>query len=159
MSARAPDRQRLARLLDEESALLGDFVHLLTREESLLLDGHTDALLELAEQKTAMYRRLQFLSDERSRIFAAARITPDDGSMRNALAGDEAALACWQRVIDLAGEASRRNQLNGRLITERMQHNQQALTVLLSAAAQPGATYGPDGQARPQITGRRFGSV
>lgn len=139
--------------------MLTDFVALLAREEQLLVDGKIDPLLELAEQKTLLYRRLQFLSDERSRIFAAARVELCDEAMLQALAGDTAALANWQQVIVLAREASDRNQVNGRLISERMQHNQQALTVLMAAAAQPGATYGPDGQSRPHLSGRRFGSV
>ncbi len=159
MKERLPDRQFLTRLLQEESALLGDFVALLKQEEALLLDGQTDALLEMADRKTALYRRLQFLSDERSRAFAGVRVTLDDASMRRALHGAPDALGDWDRVIDLAQQAAEQNESNGRLISERMQHNQQALTVLMAAAAQPGATYGPDGQSRPFISGRRFGSV
>lgn len=159
MSIHPPDRQRLGRLLHEEHGLLGDFVALLAREEKLLLDGEIDALLELAEQKTSLYRRLQFMSDERSRIFSAARLEHDAASMRKALAGDQAAQTLWSEVVERAREARERNQRNGHLITERMQHNQQALAVLMAAASQPGATYGPDGQARPHLTGRRLGSV
>ncbi|MCB1886673.1 MAG: flagellar protein FlgN [Rhodocyclaceae bacterium] len=159
MSERLPDRQFLSRLLQEESALLDDFVALLKQEEALLLDGQTDALLEMADRKTALYRRLQFLSDERSRAFAGVHLTLDDASMRRALQGAPDALRNWDRILDLAGQAAERNTSNGRLISERMQHNQQALTVLMAAAAQPGATYGPDGQSRPFISGRRFGSV
>ncbi len=159
MTSRGPDRQVLARLLREESALLLDFVSLLKREEHLLMEGQTDSLLELAEQKTRMYRRLQFLSDERARAFARARVEPDDEAMKRALAGDDAALEDWEQVVGLARQASEQNHINGRLIGERMQNNQQALTVLMAAASQPGATYGPDGQSRPHLSGRRFGSV
>lgn len=158
MSVQPLDRARLARLIEDEAALLDDFVALLKREESLLIDAQTDALLELAEHKTRMYRRLQFLSDERSRLFAASRLALNNDTMRRALAQDAAATSCWERLIELARDASERNRINGQLISERMQNNQQALTILMAAASQPSATYGPDGQARPQLSGRRFGS-
>ena len=153
------DAPRLGRLLQDEVALLGDFVTLLKSEESLLLDAQTDALLALAEQKTLLYRRLQFLSDERARLFAAARLELNDANLRKCLAGNTPALDLWQRIIVLADEARSRNQLNGRLISERMQDNQHALAVLMAAAEQPAATYGPDGQSRPFLSGRRFGSI
>ena len=159
MSEQPLDRQQVARLLADEVSLLDDFIVVLKREESLLLDTKTDALVELAEQKTAVYRRLQFLSDQRSRLFAAARLELNDASMSAALANDATALANWQKLLELAAEAAQRNQINGKLISEKMQHNQQALTVLMAAASQPGATYGPDGQSRPHLSGRRFGSV
>lgn len=159
MKERLPDRHYLGKLLQEESVLLDDFVSLLKQEEALLLDGQTDALLEMAERKTKMYRRLQFLCDERSRAFSAVRLPLDDSAMRRALAGDARALDHWDRVVDQARKAADQNQINGRLITDRLQNNQQALTVLMAAAAQPGATYGPDGQSKPHLSGRRFGSV
>ena len=149
----------LATLLHEEAAMLNDFVSLLEREQSLLLEGQTDTLLDMAEQKTRMYRRLQYLSDERARLFAGVRQTPSDGAIRQGLSDHRTARDDWEKVIRLAQRASEQNQINGRLIGERMQNNQQALTVLMAAAAQPGATYGPDGQSRPFLSGRRFGSV
>ncbi|MCB1907734.1 MAG: flagellar protein FlgN [Rhodocyclaceae bacterium] len=149
----------LATLLHEEAAILHDFVALLEREQSLLLDGETDALLDMAGQKTRMYRRLQYLSDERSRLFAGARQQPSEAAIRQLLSAHTTALADWENVVRLARQAGEQNQINGRLIGERMQTNQQALAVLMAAAAQPGATYGPDGQSRPYLAGRRFGSV
>ncbi|MCB1901952.1 flagella synthesis protein FlgN [Cognatazoarcus halotolerans] len=153
------DRTRMARLVQDENVLLRDFVALLGQEQALLLDGDVDALMALAGQKTQLYRRLQFTADERTRLLAAARLKPDAEVMRRILEGNPAALAQWQDTLDLASEAHALNALNGRLITQRMQHNQQALAVLLAAAEQPAATYGPDGQSRPHVSGRHFGSA
>lgn len=153
------DRTRMARLVQDENVLLKDFVALLGQEQALLLDGDVDALMALAGQKTQLYRRLQFTADERTRLLAAARLKPDAEVMRRILEGNPAALAQWQDTLDLASEAHALNALNGRLITQRMQHNQQALAVLLAAAEQPAATYGPDGQSRPHVSGRHFGSA
>ena len=153
------DRTRMARLVQDENVLLKDFVALLGQEQALLLDGDVDALMALAGQKTQLYRRLQFTADERTRLLAAARLKPDAEVMRRILEGNPAALAQWQDTLDLASEAHALNALNGRLITRRMQDNQQALAVLLAAAEQPAATYGPDGQSRPHVSGRHFGSA
>lgn len=149
----APDLARLARVIDDEATLLTDFVALLEREEALLVEGQTDTLLGLAEQKTQIYRRLQFLHDERSRLSARFR----QGGLKAALAAIPAA-ARWDEVLALAAEARRRNTVNGQLIVERMKHNQAALSVLLAAADQP-QLYGPDGQSRPTARGRPLGSV
>lgn len=148
------DLSRLQRVIDDEAALLGDFVRLLEQEESLLVEGQTDVLLALADQKTQLYRRLQFLHDERSRIVARSR--PAD--LPGLLAQSPAAATAWNGVLELAAEAQRRNGINGQLIAERMKHNQAALSVLLAAADQP-QLYGPDGQSRPTSRGRPIGSV
>ena len=148
------DLARLARVIEDEAALLTDFVALLGREEGLLVEGQTDALLALADQKTQIYRRLQFLHDERCRTAARFR----EGGLQAALAAAPAAAARWDEVLSLAAEAQRRNIINGQLIAERMKHNQAALSVLLAAAEQP-QLYGPDGQSRPTARGRPLGSV
>ena len=150
----SPDLARLTRVIDDEAVLLTDFVALLQREEALLVEGQTDALLALAEQKTQIYRRLQFLHDERSRLSARFR----QGGLKAVLAAAPATAARWDEVLSLAAEAQRRNAVNGQLIAERMKHNQAALSVLLAAADQP-QLYGPDGQSRPTARGRPLGSV
>lgn len=149
-----PDLLRLQRVIEDEASLLADFVALLEQEESLLVEGQTDALLTLANQKTQVYRRLQFLHDERSRIAARFR----QPNLKAVLAAMPAAAARWEEVLSLAAEAQRRNGVNGQLIAERMKHNQAALSVLLAAADQP-QLYGPDGQSRPTARGRPLGSV
>lgn len=149
----------MARLVQDENVLLRDFVALLGQEQALLLEGDVDALMALAGQKTQLFRRLQFTADERTRVLAAARLKPDAAVMQAILEGNAAALANWQESLELVAEARSCNNLNGQLITQRMQHNQQALAVLLAAAEQPAATYGPDGQSRPHLAGRHFGSA
>lgn len=150
----SPDLTRLQRVIDDEAALLGEFVALLEQEERLLVDGQTDSLLALADQKTQVYRRLQFLHDERTRIVSRSR-QPD---LQTLLTQAPAAASGWSKVLELAAEAQRRNAINGQLIAERMKHNQAALSVLLAAADQP-QLYGPDGQSRPTARGRPIGSV
>jgi flagella synthesis protein FlgN len=149
-----PEYVRLERVMADEVGLLKDFIALLDQEEHLLVEGHIDALLALAEQKTHAYRRLQFLHDERTRAIARLR----QGDLQTVLTGHPAAAARWDEILAHAAEARRRNTVNGQLIAERMKHNQAALSVLLAAADQP-QLYGPDGQSRPTARGRPLGSV
>lgn len=153
-----PDTSRLHRLIEEQAALLQDFVRLLEQEESLLVSGQTDALMALADQKTQVYRRLQFLHDEQMRALACRQASTLQGLMEHAIQKLPAALARWHQLLALAADAQERNRLNGQLISERMKHNQAALSVLLAAADQP-QLYGPDGSARPSARGRTLGSV
>lgn len=149
---------RLAVLIGEERSGLQKFIALLQREEALLIAGKIDTLTALAEEKTAQYRALQRLSDDKMVMFARAGAKISNENIRLALASVPDALASWDEVIALAGEAKERNRVNGQLILERLQNNQQALTTLLSAAEHP-QIYGQDGQSRPTGGGRHLGSA
>lgn len=118
---------RLAILIGEERAGLQQFLALLQREEELLVAGQIDALTLLAEEKTSQYRALQRLSDDRTVMFtrAGARVTNEN--IRLALGGLPEALANWDKVIAMASEAKERNRVNGQLILERLQNNQQEI--------------------------------
>ena len=158
LGALSPDHARFLTLLVDEVAQLRAFVDLLSREESLLLDGQTDALLVAADEKTQRYRDLQRLGDERVRLLARLGKPATDAAIRGVCAAHPDALANWDRVLELAREAQAHNARNGMLINERMQHNQAALTTLLSAADQP-QLYDAAGQSRPTGSGRRLGSA
>ena len=85
-----------------------------------------------------------------------AKVTSEN--MRAVLGASPENLKAWDEVVALAGEAKERNRVNGQLITERLQNNQQALTTLLAAAEHP-QIYGPDGQSRPTASSRNLGSA
>jgi len=149
---------RLAQLIQDERRGMRGFVALLEREEALLVHGQIDALSQLAEEKTALYRALQRLSDDRVVMFARLGAKVTNENIRIVLASMPEALVAWEDVVALADEAKERNRVNGQLITQRLQNNQQALTTLLAAAEHP-QIYGPDGQSRPTAGSRHFGSV
>jgi len=153
-----PDRLRLHALIIDEASRLRGFVDVLVHEEQLLIEGQADALLPLAEEKNQRYRQLQKINDDRTRLLARLGQQPSDAVIRALCQDAPAALAAWDTVLELAREARDRNQRNGVLIVERMQHNQAALSTLLAAANQP-QLYGPDGQSRPAGGGRSLGSV
>ncbi len=127
-------------LLANEAALLAAFVSLLETEQAHLVAGETDPLLALAELKTTLADKLTAASQARAR----------------ASGGEVAGHPRWVEILTLADKAKQLNTLNGRLIGQRMAHNQQALQVLMTATERS-AVYGPDGQPRHGGGGRTLG--
>ncbi|MDR2925159.1 MAG: flagellar protein FlgN [Azoarcus sp.] len=159
MNAPAPQElQRIALLLEAESSQLKKFIDLLEREEAILVSGNTDALLPITKEKDERYRQLQQLHDDRSMLASRYRRGRGDTAMRSLFADMPKALARWDEVLSLAAHAKERNHVNGQLITRHMQHNQAALSVLLSAADHP-QFYDAGGHSRPSGGGRMLGSA
>jgi flagella synthesis protein FlgN len=153
-----PELQRLVALLDDEAIVLRGFVALLEREQALLIAGDADALLALSRDKTERYHRLQRLHSDRALLLGRMRRPDTDAAICELCEPLPAARARWDEIHELARDARTRNTLNGKLIAERMQHNQAALSVLLDAARQP-QLYDAGGMARPTAGGRRLGSA
>lgn len=149
---------RLANLVEVEVGLMRTFVDVLVREEALLIAGDTDALLALTRDKSELYHQLQRQHDTRAQLLGRQGLVNSDESIRALCASLPATLANWDTILELAHEARSRNDINGKLIVERMQHNQAALSVLLNAADQP-QLYDAAGVARPTGRGRHLGSA
>lgn len=154
----ATARARLVQVLEAERRLIAQFVDLLAREEALLVAGETDLVVALTHEKTALFQQLQRQHDARAMLVVSLGGSNDDAGMRAVCARQPDALRNWDAIIESGREAHARNELNGKLITERMQHNQAALSALLSAADQP-QLYDAGGAARPTGRGRHLGSA
>lgn len=152
------DRQRLALLIEAEAIQLGEFLSLLEREEALLIAGDTDALLNLTQDKNERYRQLQRLSDDRALLLGRLGRSVTDTVIRELIGELPRVLARWDEVTALARKAAERNAINGKLILERMAHNQAALSVLLAAADQA-PLYDAEGHTRAVGGGRMLGSA
>lgn len=151
----------ITELISAELDVLRQFVDVLQREQAALTDGRTESLIALAGEKVRHAERLAALNRDRDIKLRAAGF----GSGRDGVqAWREAANMPIKvqndllNVIELAKESRRLNDLNGKLVADRMQHNQQALNVLLSAARQS-TLYGPDGQTHAGPSGRTLGSA
>lgn len=147
--------------LGEEIVRLQEFVGLLQREQELLKGGDTEALLALVEDKNALANALAELSRARDSRLKGLGLAPGREGMQIWLSRndkDGTRQASWTRLLELAATARDLNALNGKLIGMRMQHNQQALGALLSAADNA-STYGPDGQQQPGLGGRILGKA
>ncbi|HQZ03253.1 MAG TPA: flagellar protein FlgN [Thauera sp.] len=152
------DQQRLALLIEAEAIQLQAFIEILDQEEALLIEGDTDALLALTQKKNDCYRQLQRLHADRGLLLGRLGRTPGDASIRELCSALPRVLARWDEVLGLAGKARDRNEINGKLILERMAHNQAALSALLAAADHP-QLYDADGHTRATGGGRILGSA
>lgn len=146
--------------LGEELARLQEFVGLLQREQELLKGSETEALLVLIENKNILANALAEQSRARENRLQALGLASGRAGMDAWLSssGNTEERQAWARLLELAGMARELNALNGKLIGMHMQHNQQALTALLSAADNA-ATYGPDGQQQTGLGGRMLGKA
>ena len=151
----------LPELIKDELALLRRFVTLLQEEQQALIEGDLERLLPLAEEKSRQANALGQLAVGRNQVLSAQGLTADKRGM-DAWLGSQAktspARNDWAALLALAAETRRLNELNGKLISTRMQHNQRALAVL-AAATNQAMLYGPDGQQRPPTGSRDFGAV
>jgi flagella synthesis protein FlgN len=157
----APDKSgEIAGLLSQELQTLQSFTELLRREQSLLAAGTTDGLTELANEKSTVAVELGRLAAARDMELASLRLPSGRAGMDAWTLTDAGAPSQnnWDRLLLLAAEARALNEANGKVIALQLQHNQQALTVLLAAADRT-ATYGPDGQPRSGTGGRSLGSA
>jgi flagella synthesis protein FlgN len=157
----APAEPSLARALNEETHALRAFVGLLEDEQRALFDGNADQLLVIAEEKNRASSQLSRLGLSRAHWLSARGFGSGRAAVTtwlNQLAHDSTQRAAWRQLLELASRAHALNQENGALIHSRMQHNQQALAVLLSASGQA-MLYGPDGQTFAGPGKRHLGSV
>lgn len=147
----------LAELLAQEAALVQDFIATLNREQEALKRGEIDKLGPITATKTELVDKLNAAEKERGVLLQRAGHSADREGMLAWLArnqGDRATAAGWTKLLELASEAKRLHDLNGRLIAIRLQATNQALGVL-TQQSQRSTLYGRDGLATPR-TGSRI---
>ena len=144
-------------LVLEELVIVDRFVDVLQREQQALVDGKTDDLSALATDKTDCCNQLDRIGRQRQLMLSTAGLAPVPASLTPWLNTQPQALRdTWEALLTKANEARNLNRQNGELISTRVQHNRQALTVLLEISNRA-AVYGPDGQPRPGSGGRILG--
>lgn len=151
---------RLGEVIGEEIDRLKEFIELLQREQTLLVQGDTEGLLLLIENKNRMANALAVLAKARENELGHLGLPADRAGMEAWLArfGQDDQRRSWRTLLELAVTARDLNVANGKLIGMHMQHNQQAFNALMGAADQA-MTYGPDGQQLAGLGRRSFGSV
>ena len=154
-------------LLEQTVIELQRFLAVIATERQALISGEINQLPAFAEEKSALATRLATLESQRdNRLheagFAAGREGIDAWLAANASTPTSltstAIPALWQQLIDLAAEAKRENETNGKLIAALTQQNQQALGILLGQSADT-TTYNADGQQKSVASRRPLGSA
>lgn len=147
-------------VLQGERDAMRDFVALLEREQSALVENDTDAVMDLAEQKSEQALRLHSLVEARTALFKRRYNGLAPAAIQHELqTKDPHSWNLWLELRDFAERAQHLNQSSGELIQLKMRHNQQALAVLNNASNQANL-YGANGQ--PSFTpgsGRPLGSA
>lgn len=156
-------------LLQQTIIELQRFLAVISTEKQALISGEINQLPTFSEEKSALATRLATLESQRENTlreagFAAGREGVDAWLAANttpsapALLASPAIPALWQQLINLAAEAKRENEINGKLIAALMQQNQQALGILLGQSADT-TTYDANGQQKSMAGRRPLGSA
>lgn len=142
-------------------AALREFIAVLKQEQQVLVAGDIDRLMPLVDQKSSIAARLGRFAEIRNKALTAAGLTSDRAGIEAWLKGRQMNTTVrgnWKKLLALTAEAQPLNETNGKLIAMRLQHNQQALNVLLAASNQA-ILYGPDGQTKTSGRGHLFGKA
>lgn len=150
-------------LLQEELAVLGEFLAAIGAERRALTEGKLDSLPATTEQKSALATRLAGLENQRDALLLGARLEKGRPGMERWLAAQQPASrspqqARWNSLLEGAAKARLENEINGKLIATRLQQNQQALGGLLGESAEA-STYGANGQRSSGANRRTLGSA
>ena len=135
----------VAAVLKEEAALLSVFIALLTDEQKQLVAGEIDNLATLADKKKDLAEKLAHLKSRRL-------------SMVSDIAYSEEVKRDLATLQAMAQQALNLNNLNGKLINDRLSSNQATLQVLMDAVKRA-TVYGPDGQTKMVGKGRALGQA
>ncbi|HEY4293942.1 flagellar protein FlgN [Luteibacter sp.] len=123
-----------------------DALHASLIDERMALDqSDTKALETAGRAKGDLLDRIEKLEVERRQLSEAAGI-------------DSLADPRWALTIERLRECRNLNEVNGRIVGQRMSHIRQALAVL-SGEAPGGSTYGPNGVAKVKLRSATLAQV
>jgi flagella synthesis protein FlgN len=145
------DHARFVEGLRAERESFHALCKILKSEQACLVKSDVDSLLELAPLKSERVDRLQELEQQRSTYLDSIGRGTGQTAMTDWLASQPGAVGAelaqlWDELMLLAAEARALNDINGKLITTRLAHNQAALSAL-QLSTRVHNIYGPDGQA------------
>lgn len=146
----------MSALLGRESVLVQEFIDVLLAEQEFLKAGDVASLEAITAKKTGLAAKLNAADQERSRLLREAGLSNDKSGIRRWLArhpSDRAVAAEWAKLMRLANQAQEMNNLNGQLISMRMQATHQALAAL-TWQPQRSTLYSRDGHSAPKAGNR-----
>lgn len=138
----------LAEVLSRQYPGLQHLIALLREEQALLMLGQVDgtALTQLAKAKQESLTQLASLEQIRQALHQDMGLADQPDASEQA-AREQGCLEEWYKVQALSLQASHLNRLNGTLIQQRLQHNQQVLQGLRQLTDT--SVYSADGLTRP----------
>jgi flagella synthesis protein FlgN len=140
----------LQALIKQESALLGDFIVLLGKEQEALKRADAAALPELGEAKSQLVDQLNALEISRAKALGQteATLAPEAVLGRlTALPGGQALVERWKDLLELARQAKQLHEQNRQLLQMHLQQTSELLAALTRKAERQ-TLYGSNGQAQ-----------
>ncbi len=138
----------LAAILERENALVLRFIDVLQAEQTALSSAQTGALEAINTEKLALVEALNLVGQERGSLINKDDSNPSQAQMSEWFAsnsGEEKAGQLWASLMELAREARRLHELNGKLLDVMMRRTTEALDIL-TYRQQDVPLYGSDGQ-------------
>lgn len=150
-------------LLRETHATLGEFLTAIRAERQSLKGDTSIPLAETTQRKAALATRLADIESRRDALLGASGLPTGRKGIDAWLqamppTARQEARGTWKSVQARAAEAKKENDLNGKLIAAHLQHNEQALGILLGETGDA-ATYGANGQRSTRAGRRPLGSA
>jgi flagellar biosynthesis protein FlgN len=147
-------RERLARLIAQETDGLADLAALLEREHEQLSSQDTAALTAALGERKARLLRIVHAGEERRALLTSLGHSTDPAGLGRLIRScdrDGELARAWQHCTQVAARCRLLNDRNGALVSARLQHGQARLGTLLSARREP-VTYGRrGGYALPSV--------
>uniref|UniRef100_UPI00334132DE flagella synthesis protein FlgN n=1 Tax=Castellaniella defragrans TaxID=75697 RepID=UPI00334132DE len=123
--------ETLRHCIDQQSALLREFIQTLNEESTLLLDSTPNETLDaLTQRKHGYARQLAELDRERTEWLGRLGFAADRDGVEAAVFAHPILREPFDALLDLAGQASALNQQNGQILDIFLASNRRALDTL-----------------------------
>ncbi|MGB3291162.1 MAG: flagellar protein FlgN [Burkholderiaceae bacterium] len=139
--------------LQQETALVCDFIKVLETETLALTEGGEDALLESTTLKNCYADELAKLSERRLSLLTLLGHSADKAGLDSAAQESPALRAACGELYEKARQANELNASNGIIIETFLTHNQQALEALRVLAG-AGNLYDASGRTHAGAKGQ-----
>lgn len=149
----------LQQCIRDELLAMTSFAKILKLEQAALIEGDTDQLGKITEEKSLIIKQLTELEKIRKTSLVEAGFDTDLNGMEAYLSKLDASdniSGVWFELMEISKQAKEFNRTNGLLINRHLNRNQAALNIL--HRKDPSANlYGPNGQStNKSVTGRGF---
>lgn len=140
---------QISSLFNQDAKLLNELVSLLSTEQTSLIDMDIDVIEHLLDEKSELIKQITESSRNRHQALGKAGFDANENGMATWVRtnAEQKMEAAWQAFQTQLEQAKELNRVNGQMINQHFQRNQQALNQLQGTAPNAGASvYGPNGQ-------------
>jgi flagellar biosynthesis/type III secretory pathway chaperone len=143
----------LLQLLPRQIGAYTQFLDLLRQEQAALAHAQPEVLENCLATRAGLVTTLEAQDLELRTLFANANIAFSTRGVKalfaTFLAPQSSQLEkLWQRLLTLAAECKKQNEINSKIIDTRRQHTDRVLRILTGQTTLAGTTYAADGRVQ-----------